>query len=86
MASAFQRSAFQNDAFQMGTAVTSLAKLQLPVDYFMVGLPQYREKYRTFEQSTAKGREDVTVTRSKRGRIAGPAPAFTTKTTKKGYD
>jgi len=86
MAGAFQSSAFQNSAFQTGLKVTSLRGLQLPVDYYMVGLPQYREKYRTFEQSTAKGHEEAKLSAGPRGRIAGPAPSFTVKTTKRGHD
>lgn len=66
--------------------VISRRVLQDPVDFYMEGLPQYRNEYRTFEQSTAKGREDVAVTRSKRGRLSKDAPTFTTRTDKKGYD
>lgn len=66
--------------------ITSTDVLDLPVDYFMEGLPQYREKHRTFDPGRGKASEDVTLSAGPRGRLNGPKPSFTTRTDKRGYD
>lgn len=83
---AFQGNAFQVHAFQVGQPVTATNVLQNPVDYFMVGLPQYRETGRTFERMPGRASERVRMAKGKGGRISGPAPSFTTTTTKRGHD
>lgn len=66
--------------------IVSTRVLQKPVDYFMANLPQYRETGRTYEPGYGKAGEKTTVTRSRRGRISGPAPSSTTTTNKRGYE
>ena len=66
--------------------VTSTDVLDLPVDYFMEGLPQYREQGRTYEGSLGRPREDVKVTSSGKRRLTVAKPSFKTRTDKRGYD
>jgi hypothetical protein len=66
--------------------ITSTRTLELPVDYFMEGLPQYRASGRTFEPGRGVAKEEVKLSAGPRGRISGPAPSVTTRTTKRGYD
>jgi hypothetical protein len=66
--------------------VVSTQILQLPVDYYMEGLPQYRELGRTFEPGKGEGGEVIIVERGKGGRLSKTVSTFTTKTNNKGYD
>lgn len=83
---AFQALAFQLHAFQIGQLATSTSVLDLPVDYFMEGLPQYRRIGSTFEPSKGKASEIVIVERGKGGRLTKTVPSFTSKTGSRGYD
>lgn len=84
---AFQSNAFQNNAFQAAPIViASTVTLQLPVDYYMEDLPQYRATGRTFEKVRGKAGENVVMAGGKAGRLAGPAPSMKTTTNKRGYD
>lgn len=69
-----------------GATITDTDILNLPVDYYMVGLPQYRHLGDTYEPSRGEAGEKTTVSASRRGRLSGPAPGFTSKTGKRGYD
>lgn len=66
--------------------LASTATLQLPVDYYMEDLPQYREIGRTFERMKGKAGEEVKMSAGVRGRLSGPAPSFKTTKSGRGYD
>jgi hypothetical protein len=66
--------------------LTNTDLIQLPVDYYMEDLPQYRGLGRTYEPSRGRAGETVRMSAGPRGRIAGPAPTVTRTTNKRGYD
>ena len=69
-----------------GTFITGTDDLQLPVDYYMEDLPQYRATGRTYEPSYGVAKSEGKVMRSGRKRLSGPSTSVTTTTDKRGYN
>jgi len=86
MPNAFQPNAFQLGAFQIGTPTVSTEILELPVDFYMEGLPQYRDLGRTVEHMKGAAREEVTLKAGARGRLSKATPGFVATTDKRGYN
>lgn len=64
--------------------LTDTLIMQKPVDYFMPGLPQYRDTFRTRDVLPGKGGERTAASHG--GSLRGPKPSFAVRTDNKGYD
>ena len=72
--------------FPLYFPITDTDILQKPVDYYMEGLPQYRELGRTFEKMKGTAGNKVAVADGGGGRLSKNASTFTVKSDKRGYE